>query len=177
MSIIPSVWGHGLFYIYVNTDVYVIFSNSKCVLDYKREFKESKLDEEEIEEIFLGYRAYLNVSISTAKQELGYNDLLKLMNILEYRTFGMFPFYDEDMSMGDLLHLNIADYNMKETSDFSLEQLHRCIAAGQSIPLTFMARKLVQSRPTNHNDPDASGRGLYPVWEGNAVAYLNYIVN
>ncbi len=66
---------------------------------------------------------------------------------------------------------------MKETSDFSLEQLHRCIAAGQSIPLTFMARKLGQSRPTNHNDPDASGRGLYPVWEGNAVAYLNYIVN
>ena len=98
-----------------------------------------------------------------------------MVNILETRNFAIYPFYDVDVPQTELLLLGSL-YKMKETSGFSIIQLHRCIEQGQSIKLSFKARKIVQNRPTNHNNLNALFEILEGGNSGGQNIWTNYII-
>lgn len=136
-----------------NPNLSVAFPDSKCILTYKKLEIEDTNIEEEIDEIVLGHRAFLDVDILGSKDSTGYVKYITLINILDNKNFTIEPFYNENYPHYKLIMLN-SYYRMKEISDFSITHVHRFLEGAQELKLKFKARKLVQSRPTKHNDYD-----------------------
>jgi hypothetical protein len=149
-----SINGHGTFAIKKVGGDWLYFLNSKCQDAYPQEVETDRDLDETIIDDFDGYRAELDVTIFST-DEYSYKDLFTLIDILETRHFDIRPFANEGENINHVLIYTIADYDMMEVSDWSPRQLHRCFEKGQDIKLSFQARKLVQTRPTEHSNTDA----------------------
>ena len=148
-----SFWGFGTFAIEgTNMGMLVVFSDSWCGVGFKKVSDEKENLNHIIQEDIHGYRAFCDINIQSMETR-SYQDFIKLAQILDDGTYKIYPFYNSSIPRTKQFCLDHS-YNMRETSDFSVRQMHKYFQHGQTLQLSFEAKKLVDNRPTIHNDED-----------------------
>jgi len=148
-----SMWGFGTFAIEgTNMGMLVVFSDSRCIVGFEKVADEKENLNHIVQEAVHGYRAFCDIDLQSLETR-SYQDIIKLAQILDYGTYKIYPFYNSSIPLSKQFCLD-HQYGMRETSDFSVRQMHKYFETGQTLQLSFEAKKLVDQRPTIHNDED-----------------------
>ena len=140
-----SLFGKGTFRITdTNISQDINFTNSKCKISFASIEKKSENINDEIVVNRRGWRVSLDVEIKMVTDNI--EKLVALTIAINTGVYRIYPSYDTTTNTGNWYY---DDFVL--TSDFSPEQLHKCLEVGQSLKLKFIKKGMISMIPPGYN--------------------------